>query len=132
MKEKALSTALGLSRDILKELRSSYIEGMDWHRVESRKPQHLWEVEWTHEGIQKLKENIGFKEPEVIKAPEQKRGTVYAKFKNPKVIGALIDAQHFNVLCKDSSKFHVGMPVDVRWDGNRWCVVRHPRFDGKY
>jgi hypothetical protein len=132
MKEKALSTALGLSRDILKELRSSYIEGMDWHRVESRKPSHLWEVEWTHEGIQKLKENIGFKEPEVIRPPEQKRGTVYAKFKNPKVIGALIDAQHFNVLCKDSTKFHVGMPVDVRWDGNRWCVVRHPRFDGKY
>ena len=132
MKEKALSQALGLTRDIIKELRSSYIETIDWHRVESRKPQHLWEIEWTHEGIQKLKENIGFKEPEVIHPPEQKRGTVYAKFKNPKVIGALIDGKNYNVLCKDSSKFHIGMPVDVRWDGNRWCVVRHPRFNGKY
>jgi hypothetical protein len=24
------------------------------------------------------------------------------------------------------------MPVDVRWDGARWTVVRHPRFNGKY
>lgn len=132
MKEKELSVSLGLSRDILKELRSSYVEDLDWYKKESRKPKHLWEVEWTHEGIQKLKENIGFKEPEKILLPEKKRGTVYAKFKNPKVIGVLIDGENHNVLCRESSKFHIGMPVDVRWDGNRWCVIRHPRFNGKY
>jgi hypothetical protein len=132
MREKQLSIALGLGRDILKEFRASYEEGTDWFKVESRKPQHLWEVEWTDAGIAKVKENIGFKEPDIINPPEKKRGTVYAKFKNPKVIGALIDGKNYNVLCKDSTKFHIGMPVDVRWDGARWCVVRHPRFNGKY
>ena len=116
----------------MKEFRDSYEEGADWYKVESRKPQHLWEVEWTDAGIAKIKENIGFKKPETINPPEQKRGTVYAKFKNQKVIGALIDGKNYNVLCKDSTKFHIGMPVDVRWDGSRWCVVRHPRFHGKY
>jgi hypothetical protein len=132
MREKQLSIALGLARDILKEFRSSYEEGVDWFKVESRKPQHMWEVEWTDAGIARLKDNIGFKEPEKINPPEKKRGTVYAKFKNPKVIGVLIDGKQFNVLCKESTKFGLGMPVDVRWDGNRWCVVRHPRFNGKY
>jgi len=130
MKEKALSLALGLSRDIMKELRSSYNEGIDWYKVESRKPQHLWEIEWTEEGIDKLKANIGFEEPEDIQIPEQKRGTVYAKYKNPKVLGVMIDGENFNALCKDSGKFHIGMPVDLRWDGARWCVLRHPRFNG--
>lgn len=132
MKEKPLALALGLSRDILKELRSSYEEGVDWIRIESRKPQHLWEVGWTGIGIDKLKANIGFKELEKLQAPDKKRGTVHNKYKNPKVIGVLIDGKDFNVLCRDSSKFHIGMPVDVRWDGSRWCVVRHPRFNGKY
>ena len=58
MKEKALSLALGLSRDLLKELRSSYEEGLHWSRIESRKPQTLWEVEWTDAGVAKVKENI--------------------------------------------------------------------------
>ena len=132
MKEKSLSIAIGLSRDILKELRSSYSEGVDWNRLESRRPKHLWEVEWTDVGIDKLKANIGFKEAEHLVMPEKKRGTVNRKYKNPKVIGAVIDGKEHNVLCKDSSKFNIGMYVDVRWDGARWCVIRHPRFNGKY
>lgn len=132
MKEKELSLALGLSRDILKELRSSYIEGTDWAKKESRKPQSMWEVEWTEEGVAKLKDNIGFKETDKLSLPEKKRAVVFSVFKNPKVIGITIDGTQYNALCKDSSKFHKGMHVDVRWDGNRWCVIRHPRFHGKY
>ena len=44
----------------------------------------------------------------------------------------MIDGKECNVLCRDSVKFGIGMPVDVRWDGARWVVVRHPRFNGKY
>ena len=132
MKEKALSIALGLSRDILKELRSSYTESVDWHKIPSKKPENLWEVQWTEEGINHLKANLGFKQQEQILPPDKKRGTVHCKYKNPKVIGVMLEGKDFNVLCRDSSKFHIGMPVDVRWDGSRWCVVRHPRFDGKY
>lgn len=132
MKEKALSLALGLSRDLLKELRSSYTEGVHWSRIESRKPQHLWEVEWTEDGITLLRENLGIKQEEVIASPEKKRGTVYCKFRNPRIIGVMIDGKECNVLCRDSVKFGIGMPVDVRWDGARWVVVRHPRFNGKY
>ena len=132
MKEKALSLSLGLSRDLLKELRSSYEEGLHWKRMESRKPSHLWEVEWTDIGISLLRENLGIAKEETIASPEKKRGTVYCKFKNPRVIGVVIDGKEQNVLCKESVKFGIGMPVDVRWDGARWVVVRHPRFNGKY
>jgi hypothetical protein len=132
MKEKALSLALGLSRDLLKELRTSYEEGLHWSRIESRKPQILWEVEWTDIGVSLLRENLGIKEDEEVTAPEKKRGTVYCKFKNPRVIGVLIEGKQHSVLCRESVKFGIGMPVDVRWDGARWVVVRHPRFNGKY
>ena len=132
MKEKALSLALGLSRDLIKELRTSYEEGLHWKRVESRKPAHLWEIEWSEAGVALLRENLGIKPEEVVASPDVKRGTVYCKFKNPRVIGVLIDGKQNSVLCKESVKFGIGMPVDVRWDGARWVVVRHPRFIGKY
>lgn len=132
MKEKALSLALGLSRDLLKELRSSYEEGLHWSRIESRKPQTLWEVEWTDIGVSLLRENLGIKEEEQVAAPEKKRGTVFCKYKNPRVIGVMIEGKQHTVLCRESLKFGIGMPVDVRWDGARWVVVRHPRFNGKY
>lgn len=132
MKEKALSLAFGLSRDLLKELRLSYEEGLHWSRIESRKPSVLWEVEWTETGVALLRENLGIAKEEQIASPDTKRGTVYCKFKNPRVIGAMIDGKQESVLCRDSSKFGIGMLVDARWDGARWVVVRHPRFVGKY
>ena len=132
MKEKALSLALGLSRDLLKELRSSYEEGLHWSRIESRKPQTLWEVEWTDIGVSLLRENLGIKQEEQVASPEKKRGTVFCKYKNPRVIGVMIEGKQHPVLCRESVKFGIGMPVDVRWDGARWVVVRHPRFNGKY
>ena len=132
MKEKALSLALGLSRDLLKELRSSYENGLHWVRIESRKPEVLWEVEWTPIGIALLRKNLGLKEEEKIISPEKKSGTVVAKFKNSRILGVIIDGVQCSVLCRDSQKFGIGMPVDIRWDGGRWVVVRHPRFNGKY
>jgi hypothetical protein len=132
MKEKALSLALGLSRDLLKELRTSYEEGVHWSRTESRKPSHLWEVEWSDNGIALLRENLGIAKEETIAAPERKRGTVYCKYRNPRIIGVMIEGQQHSVLCRESVKFGIGMPVDVRWDGARWVVVRHPRFNGQY
>jgi hypothetical protein len=132
MKEKALSLALGLSRDLLKELRTSYEEGVHWSRKESRKPQTLWEVEWSDIGVALLRENLGIAKEETIASPERKRGTVYCKYRNPRIIGVMIEGQQHSVLCRESVKFGIGMPVDVRWDGARWVVVRHPRFNGKY
>jgi hypothetical protein len=132
MKEKDLSIAIGLSRDMLKEIRDTYEQGKHWIKIESRKPEQLWEVEWTQEGVTELKRNIGFQEPEVVALPERKHGKVVRKFSNPRIIGVLIEDTEYNVLCRDSNKFLVNMPVDVRWDGARWCIVRHPRFAGKY
>ena len=132
MKEKALSLALGLSRDLLKELRTSYEEGLHWSRIESRKPQTLWEVEWSDIGVSLLRENLGIKPEEQVNPPERKRGTVFCKYKNPRVIGIMIEGKQETALCRESLKFGIGMPVDVRWDGARWVVVRHPRFNGKY
>jgi len=132
MKEKALSLALGLSRDLLKELRTSYEEGLHWSRIESRKPQTLWEVEWSDIGVSLLRENLGIKPEEVVASPEKKCGTVFCKYKNHRIIGVMIEGKQETALCRESVKFGIGMPVDVRWDGARWVVVRHPRFNGKY
>jgi hypothetical protein len=135
MKEKDLSIAIGLSRDMLKEIRETYEQNTHWVKIESRKPEQLWEVEWTEEGIKELKKNIGFQEPEEVKIPERKKGKVVRKYNNPRVIGVVLDGEpdkEHNVLCRESNKFIINMPVDVRWDGARWCIVRHPRFAGKY
>jgi hypothetical protein len=132
MKEKDLSIAIGLSRDMLKEIREAYEQGKHWVKIESRKPEQLWEVEWTEEGIKELKKNIGFQEPEVVSKPENKTGKVVRKYANPRIIGVLINDKEYNVLCRESNKFIINMPVEVRWDGARWCIVRHPRFAGKY
>jgi hypothetical protein len=86
-------------------------------------------------GIAKLKKNIGFKDKEEIKVPENKKGKVVRKYTNPRIIGVVLDDEpekEHNVLCRESNKFILNMPVEVRWDGARWCIVRHPRFNGKY
>jgi len=132
MNEKELSIALGLSKDILRQFRSSYAEGTHWNKIESKRPRHLWEISWTDEGVKALKENIGFKEADSTVSPSEKQGTVYCKYKNPRVIGVVIDGKQENVICRESAKFGIGMPVKVRWDGARWVVIRHPRFIGKY
>ena len=133
MNEKELSITLGLSREILKEMRTGFTRDLHWIRVESKKPEHLWEVRWTDTGISELKSKVGINESSEIKPEETiKEGTVHKKFKNQKMIAVLIDGKPENVLCRDSSKFGIGMQVKIRWDGVRWCVMRHPRFEGKY
>lgn len=132
MKEKELCLLLGITRDTIKELRSTLSEGVHWNRIKSRKPEKLWEVEWTEEGVAAVYDVIGVKEVEKPLPPEQKRGTISAKHRNPRILSVLIDGKTCTVLCRDSSKFGIGMSVDVRWDGGRWVVVRHPRFAGKY
>ena len=132
MKEKALCISLGLSRDLIKELRSSYEKGTHWTKTESKKPEHLWEIEWTPAGIEMLKQNLGLKCYEEVSSPDNQKGAVYCKYKNPRMLGVMLGGKESTVVCRDSSKFGIGMPVDVRWDGGRWVVVRHPRFNGKY
>ena len=135
MKEKDLSVAIGLSRDMLAEIRDSYEQGVHWERIPNNRPEQLWEVRWTKEGIKLLKKNIGFAEPETVSVPERKKGKVVRKYNNPRVIGVVLDDQpdkEHNVLCRESNKFIINMPVEVRWDGARWVIVRHPRFAGKY
>jgi len=133
MKEKDLSISIGISREQLKEIRATATEGKHYKRIESKKPKHLWEIEWLEEGVAFVQSVIGMNPvEEKVTPPEHKRGTVQAKHKNPRILSVLIDGKSNMVLCRDSSKFGIGMPVDIRWDGSRWVVSRHPRFDGKY
>jgi len=130
MKEKELSIALGLSRDFMKEIRTSYVEGEDWTRIESNKPKVLWEVQWTLDGVNKLRSNLGMKESVLM--PKVKEGVVSGKYSNTRMLKVLIDGKDESVICRDNTKFIKGMKVNIRWDGIRWCISRHPRFNGKY
>ena len=132
MKEKELSIILGLSRDLIKELRSSYKENTDWKRIESKKPQVLWEIDWTEHGVSKLKQNLGIDPLKKLATPDEKQGIVKGNCKNIRMLRVLIDGNEHNVICRDNTKFRTGMDVIVKWDGSRWCVVRHPRYNGKY
>ena len=132
MKEKQLSLALGLSRDVLKKMRSDYSEGVDWNRIESRKPKSMWEVQWTEEGIKKLKDTIGLKEEDTVENPKIFKGTVVRRFLNKRMLQVKIDDKEEGVLCRDNTKFIQNMPVWVKWNGRHWVIHRHPRFNGKY
>lgn len=134
MNEEELSIALGLSREILKDIREAYDENVHWSREESVKPKELWSIKWTDIGIQMLKTNLGLKDEPLV-VPKNKKGKVIRKYTNQRIIGVILDDEpdkEYNVLCRESNKFLINMPVDVRWDGARWCIVRHPRFAGKY
>lgn len=132
MTEKELSISIGLSRETIKVLRSSYTENVHWVRIASKKPEHLWSIDWTDQGVDALRLNLGIGPKEEQSSVPNKEGKVKGKYKNPRIMCITINGKDYNVLCKDSSKFVIGMNVDVKWDGVRWCVARHPRFNGKY
>lgn len=132
MNEKELCIALGITRKLMKELRSSFEEFKHWQRIPSRKPERLWEIEWTLEGVSLLKNQLGLKKEEQIEYPKIITGKVYAKFNNKHIIQVMVDGKKENVICKDNSKFIPNMEVKIRWDGFRWCVIRHPKYQGKY
>jgi hypothetical protein len=139
--EKELCFRLGFSRKEMKAIRNEMQEGVHYARIKSNRPEHLWEVSWTEQGVTALTDRLSAKhatpeapaEPvKIAEAPSNAEGTVAAKFKNPRIISVLIDGKTHNVLCRDSAKFGIGMPVSVKWDGAKWVVAKHPRFVGKY
>jgi hypothetical protein len=132
MKEKELCIVLGLSRTQMRELRLQHKEGNDWIVVPSKRPKNLWEVKWTDEGVDKLKGTIGVKETEVLVPPTIYKANVIGRFPNPRILQVEMQGVKHNVLCRDNKKFRAGMPVWLKWDGTRWVVSRHPRFDGRY
>lgn len=134
MNEKDLCLTLGFSRENLKEIRAKFEEGVHYVRIESRKPKHLWSVEWTDAGVDALRDELGLqpKKADEVEKPKAVTGTVHAKFKNPRILGVMVEGRTHNVLCRDSAKFGIGMDVELKWDGLRWCVSKHPRFSGKY
>ena len=132
MKEKELCITLGLSRTQIRELRQKYTEGEDYVVVPSKRPKNLWEVKWTESGVEKLRDTIGVTEAEALVPPSNYKATVTGRFPNPRILQVEMQGVKHNVLCRDNSKFKTGMPVWLRWDGSRWVVARHPRFDGRY
>ena len=134
LKEKDLCISLGISRDVIKTIRDSIADGEPefWIRIPSKKPKNLWEVRWTPKGIDRLKNLVQLKPEETLDKPSVKKGIMKTRFKNNRLIQVEIDGKIESVLCRDSGKFMAGMPVWVKWDGARWVVNRHPRFNGKY
>lgn len=132
MKEKELCIALGLSRTQMRELRQKYAEGEDYVVIPSKRPKNLWEVQWTEKGVEKLRDTVGVKEAEELVPPTTYKATVVARFPNPRILQVEMQGAKHNVLCRDNTKFKAGMTVWLRWDGSRWVVARHPRFEGRY
>ena len=132
MKEKELCITLGLSRTHMRELRQKYKEGEDYVVIPSKRPKNLWEVQWTTAGVEKLRDVVGIEKTEELTPPTTYKATVTGRFPNPRILQVEMQGVKHNVLCRDNSKFKNGMPVWLRWDGARWVVARHPRFNGQY
>ena len=143
-KESDLARALGISREVLKKLRDGgeVLMGRDWARLADGRPEKMWPVVWTAEGVRGLKARLGFEDGDIKDVVEmakevvrERDGVVVAKFKNPRIIRCVMEMGHkkeeVNVLVRDSGKFLVGMVVPLRRDGARWVAARHPRFPGK-
>lgn len=136
MTEKELSEKLGLSREALKTMRKKYQEGVDFTRIESKRPQKMWEVRWTEIGYEKLMAEMGFKQEETKVVKEQPifsaTGKVIGKYHNPRIIQCEVNGKPEMVLVRDSDFFVVGMEVPLRRDGDRLVAARHPRKPGRW
>lgn len=136
MKEKELSEKLGFSREALKNMRADYQEGVHFRRIPSKRPERMWEVDWTDEGYSALMKKTGFKEEEAQKVKEEPifsaTGKVIGKFNNRRLIQCDVDGKPQMVLVRDSDFFIVGMEVPLRRDGERLVAARHPRKPGRW
>jgi hypothetical protein len=136
MTEKELCEKLGLSREAIKAVRKGYLEGTDFVRIESKRPQKMWEVKWTDVGYEKLMAEMGFKTEETKAVKEEPvfsaTGKVTGKFNNRRLIQCEVDGKPQMVLVRDSDFFVVGMEVPLRRDGERLVAARHPRKPGRW
>ncbi len=136
MTERELSEKLGFSREALKAIRKKYSEGTDFVRIESKRPQKMWEVRWTDVGYEKLMAEMGFKAEETQVVKEEPvfsaTGKVTGKFQNKRLIQCEVDGKPQMVLVRDSDFFIVGMEVPLRRDGERLIAARHPRKPGRW
>ena len=136
MTEKELCEKLGFSREAIKAIRKKYLEGSDFVRIESKRPQKMWEVKWTDVGYEKLMAEMGFKIEETKAVKEEPvfsaTGKVMGKFNNRRLIQCEVDGKPQMVLVRDSDFFVVGMEVPLRRDGERLVAARHPRKPGRW
>ena len=136
MNERELSEKLGLSREVLKEMRSKYTEGVHFERVASKRPQKLWEVKWTEAGYNELMKSVGLTDTETKKVAEEPifsaTGKVTGKFNNRRLVQCEVDGKQHMVLVRDSDYFTIGMEVPLRRDGDRLVASKHPRKPGRW
>lgn len=133
--DKQLSDLTGISRAKLKELREGLEQGKHWFKEPSKRPEKLWEVKWTPEGVAAFKAKAGLKEEETVEPvslPEVEGVVERNDWANTRIITVKAGERSVNAMCRDAKMFRMGMPVRIRQDGEKWVVARHPRFQGKY
>lgn len=133
--DRQLSDLTGISRAKLKQFREELNEGVHWFKIKSNRPEKLWEVNWTPEGVKAFKDKAGLKDEEVVEAvPHNEAEGVVSRndWVNTRVITVKVGEHSVNAMCRDAKMFRMGMLVKIRQDGDKWVVARHPRFQGKY
>ena len=145
-KEGDLARLLGLQRNELVMMRRDgrALEGKHWGKEANGKPEKLWAIKWTDEGLKWLQGEANIEDDVVAFAAEAaeekvvKEAEVVAKYRNPRILGGeIIDPRNgrrtpVTVLVRDSKNFVAGMMVPLRWDVNRWVAAKHPRFGGRW
>lgn len=133
--DRELSDLTGISRAKLKQIREELQVGVHWYKEPSKRPEKMWEVKWTPEGVKAFKAKAGLKDEEPVEAvPHNELDGVVQRndWANSRIITVSAGDRLFNAMCRDAKMFRMGMPVRIRQDGERWVVARHPRFQGKY
>lgn len=135
MTDKELEMSTGLTRAMIKEYREKMLEGIDWVREPSKRPQKLWPIKWTQAGLEKLALMTKMREDEQIEKVEmvEKEGVIERNdYPNTRILLVDLGGDKVTAFCKDARMFRRGMKVKVRNEGDRWAVAKHPRFQGKY
>ena len=82
---------------------------------------------WTAHGVDQVMFDMG-----LVPTPPSHAAEVYGRMpKNQRLVGAKIEGTDQFVKVRDNSMYCKNFSFPVRWDGNGFYAMRHPRFKGR-
>ena len=122
---------LGFGKSEIKAFRSSAPEG-SWYKEKSNKPEKLWTVLWTENGIKWLIDSLSkkidvnteeTKEEATKKTDEFECKVLLCNFPNKRLVKIEKDGIAVMAVCRDNSKMKPNMIVKVKYRGNKLYVI---------
>jgi hypothetical protein len=123
MKESDLRDRLGIGKPEMKAFREKAPAGY-WEKEKSNKPEKLWAVIWSDEGVEWLSKELNVKTDEVKVEPEEVECKVLKSgFMNQRLVQVEKNGVKIMAVCKDNRLIKPNVIVKVRFRGGFACVT---------